>query len=183
MGKKGVWVGISFAIIFYLAIFVLRLGWFVVPIFAIGLGLSLLFSFRLYGKSSLLGTAVAYAVFTSLIWVIFVDQKHTHTFLMTWNSGKESNQFKEREVILEFADFPGYQDGHYSNELYDYLSSRSKDKIEVVFEITSDFGCMRGYHIKRVGDLETFKSAWGYSRVVGEGDPKHSPWPSRWWCP
>jgi hypothetical protein len=102
---------------------------------------------------------------------------------MVWNVKGLENESKESEIVLQFVDYPQHQIGIYSNELAAYLKSTGTTDVQVTLEVTSDLGCMRGFHQKKIGSLLKWKSLGGYARVIGE-TAEPSPFGSRrWWCP
>ena len=94
---------------------------------------------------------------------------------MDWVDKGSQNQFKESEIELRFVDYPQGSIGIFSNELFNYLRAYRKKYVNVEFEVTSDFGCIRGFHETRIGDIKGWKSPWGYSGAA--------PWSDPWWCP
>ena len=134
----------------------------------------------------LLLTIVIYFLSLAVTYKFLIDQKSYRTFSMTWTDKGVSNQFKEAEIDLEFVDFPGHHQGVYSNEVSNYLHQFSSKTVPVIFEVTSDFGCFRGFHETQIDKLTHWKSVWGYSsynEVKGSSD-RVSPWSNaKWWCP
>jgi hypothetical protein len=105
----------------------------------------------------------------------FVDQKQTREYWMTWEiKPVPSNAMKESEVALSFVDFPGHSIVEYSDELATHLRQRGERKVKVIFEVTSDYGKVRGFHGTEIAGLRDWKSEWGYSGA--SGSPKASPW-------
>jgi predicted PurR-regulated permease PerM len=105
----------------------------------------------------------------------FIDQKEVREYMMTWETKpRPSNGMKESEVVLTFVDFPGHYIGEYSDELAAHLRDKGKQPVKVVFEVTSDYGRVRGFHETEIGGLRGWKSEWGYAG--SSGSPAKSPW-------
>lgn len=105
----------------------------------------------------------------------FVDRKQTREFLMTWEIRPgPSNGMKETEVVLRFVDYPNEHIGEYSDELAAYLRDKGEPTVKVVFEVTSDYGKVRGFHAMEIAGLRQWKSEWGYAGSAG--DSGESPW-------
>jgi hypothetical protein len=81
---------------------------------------------------------------------------------------------QESEVVLTFVDFPGHHIGKYSDELAQYLREKGEEKVKVVFEVSSDYGKVRGVHETDIGGLRHWRSESGYA--TSSGSPKESPW-------
>src|SRR5436190_19903565 len=145
--KALILVGVMYAAIFYR-----YLGWFLVIVWAIGFGLALLVTWPEWKETSdrmvmLPFACVAYLSFVLAVHGLFVGQKSEHTFPMTWENKGPNNQHKEAEIVLKFVSYPGHYQGDFSNELASYLVSSSEKEIPVTFEVTRDFGCLRGFTI------------------------------------
>ncbi|HUG43945.1 MAG TPA: hypothetical protein VMN76_06865 [Acidobacteriota bacterium] len=173
-------------LLLHLAMFYFRLGWFIVVIWLGGF-LMALFITKGYraAERKTFATPVVFLMYVFsifVVWNVFIDQKSSRTFLMTWVDKGSTNQYRQPEIVLRFVDYPNHSIGIFSSDLKGYLRSYSKSELPVGFEIRSDFWCMRGYNAKRIGDLENWTSAWGYSGSEG-ADASPNPWPERWWCP
>ncbi|MDF1849763.1 MAG: hypothetical protein P1U85_02935 [Verrucomicrobiales bacterium] len=105
----------------------------------------------------------------------FIDQEETREYLMTWelNEGG-SDEKRETEVVLSFVDFPGYYIGEYSDDLAIHLREQANREVKVLFEVTSDYGKVRGFNATEIGGLREWKSEWGYAGT--KGSPEESPW-------
>ena len=156
-------------------------------LFVVGLllfiGLSLLIG-RL-GKKNIKKTTVvviASVLFTGLFTFLltgfgpFINQKETREYMMTWQIKPiRLNDMQQSEVVLSFVDFPGHYIGEYSNELAAYLRDQGDKQVKVVFEVTSDYGTVRGYHRTKISGLEEWTSEQvGYGG--SSGSPNKSPW-------
>ncbi len=126
---------------------------------------------------ALLSALIFTALFTLFLTGVgpFVDQKETREYMMTWEiKSTPSNGMKESEVVLSFVDFPSHYIGEYSDEMAAYLRKKGDRKVKVVFEVTSDYGKVRGFHETEIAGLTGWKSEWGYAGV--SGSPSKSPW-------
>jgi hypothetical protein len=169
-----------------LAVFYFRLGWFLALAWPLGAAIALAVCWRdiRASPSRPLAVAIVLGTYTAVavgVWKSGVDRKSVREFDMTWQDNGERNAYGEAEVVLQFERFPGNYVGIYSDELRDHLKQSAARPLRVTFEVTHDFGCMRGFHETRVGDLASWRSAGGYAGVVGR---PASPWGSDpWWCP
>ena len=179
------------AFLLHLAIFYFRLAWFVPLIWLAGL----FFAFFITKDYLVEHRKIAaipvilfgYAFSIVIVWNVFFDQKSHETFQMTWGEKGSSNQYSQSEVVLRFSNYPDHSVGIFSDDLRNYLNSYSKKEgqveVQVTFEVTSDFWCMRGFHEERIGELEHWKSADGSFASRAEGATMGPyPWPERWWC-
>ena len=87
---------------------------------------------------------------------------------------RPSKGMKQSEIVLTFVDFPGHYIGEYSDELAAHLRDKAGLAVKVVFEVTSDYGKVRGFHETEIGGLSDWESEWGYAGSTGS--PKRSPW-------
>jgi len=105
----------------------------------------------------------------------FIDQKETREYWMTWDiKPTPPNEMQESEVVLTFVDFPAHHIGKYSDELARYLREKGAEKVKVVFEVTTDYGKVRGFHETDIGGLGHWNSKSGYS--ASSDSTKGSPW-------
>ena len=109
----------------------------------------------------------------------FIDVKTEKTFEMNWSLGEPAKEYPgESHVILTFTKYPNHFTGYYSAELANYLKSTGKKTVDVTFEVTSDYGKMRGYHEIRFGNLVLKKAP--ANSYGGHGDSYFpSPWRER----
>lgn len=108
----------------------------------------------------------------------FVDQKQTREYWMTWDIKSESAiPATETEVVLSFVDFPCHYIGEYSNALANHLRQIGDRKVKAVFEVTSDFGKLRGFRSLEIAGLKGWKSEGGYTGSTHlNGSTSASPW-------
>ena len=64
--------------------------------------------------------------------------------------------------------------GFFPNELAAYLSDKGEQPVKVVFEVTSDYGKVRGFLETEIAGLHEWESEWRYSG--SSGSPRKSPW-------
>ena len=172
-----------------LAVFYLRLGWFLVLIWPLGALVALAASWRDIRASRSRALAVslvlvAYAVILAGLWKAGFDRKHQREFDMTWQDQGDRNASRggEAEVKLEFERYPGNHVVIYSNQLRDHLRQVTERPLRATFEVTDDLGCIRGSHAVRVGGLAAWRSADAYGHTGATGYPE-SPWgKDPWWC-
>jgi len=146
------------------------------------IGLSLLISGLRKTKFKLANVVVISALlFTGLFTFLltgagpFINQKETREYMMTWKiKASPTNGMKQSEIVLSFVDFPGHYIGEYSNELAAYLHDKGEQPVKVVFEVTSDYGNVRGFHETEIAGLHEWESESGYAG--SSGSPARSPW-------
>ncbi|MDB3941820.1 hypothetical protein N9406_12760, partial [Verrucomicrobiales bacterium] len=96
-------------------------------------------------------------------------------YQMTWEiQPPPSKELGQTVVVLSFAEFPGHFVSHHSDELAGHLQAVGKDKVPVVFEITRNYGRMKGYSEIEIAGLKTWSSQLSSSGT--RGDPEKSPW-------
>jgi hypothetical protein len=103
--------------------------------------------------------------------LLLFDQRRQETLpMVVRESGLES--------LLEFSDHSGITIGVISRELPAILSQRRQSRVDVVFEITRDIGCVRSFRVIRIADLldEPEVSRVEYAPMAEE------PWPNPHWC-
>ena len=129
------------------------------------------------GKAAVISSLVFTGLFIFFLsgYGPFVDQQEIREYRMTWEikpppSGKAS----QSEVVLSYVDFPGNSISQYSDDLAQHLRGIGKEQVAVVFEVTSDYGKVRGYNAVEIAGLKTWRSEG--SGGGSNGDPKNSPW-------
>jgi hypothetical protein len=169
-----------------LALLYVELGYFLIHILAAGAAVAVIVTWAQWkaARSPVRGIALvvlAYAGLSWLAWSALVGRQVTETFSMRWESRGSANSHGETELVLVFTAFPAHMVGVYSTELHEYLSQRGENPVDAAFVVTRDLGwCTRSHRLARVGDLASWRSAWGYSGSRGDGP---SPWRRPWWCP
>lgn len=169
---------IALAIAIYLAVFYLRLGYFLVFVIPAGVVLALLVTRsqrrQWPARAGPVLVAVAYLVLQVLVFAgATTESKETHT--MRWSDGDGG------EVVLEFQGFPGNHIGVHADELRKHLDAAGSPTVEVELAVTRDIGCLRGFHVARVGDFASWDpGSVGYTGAIGDTT---SPWSDPWWCP
>ena len=94
---------------------------------------------------------------------------------MNWNiKPSPLNGVQQSEIVLSFADFPGHYIGEYSDKLAAHLRDKSEQPVKAVFQVTSDYGRVRGFHPTEIAGLRGWESEWGYAGT--SGSPRRSPW-------
>jgi hypothetical protein len=172
-----------------LAVFYLRLGQFLVLVWPLGALLAVAISWRDIRASTsrvLAATLVllAFAVMSVGLWKAGTGRKELRAFDMTWQDRGHHKPSGEAEVVLEFERFPGHNLVIYSTPLRDHLKQVVARPLRATFEVTSDFGCMRGFHAVEVGGLTAWRSSDRFGHSGATGTPAESPWArDPWWCP
>lgn len=175
---------VALAVAVYLAAFYFHLGWFLPWVYVAGVVLAVVITRPQWKghRFSLVGALVvapAYSGVHALIFTNTTTRSH-ETFVMRWSVVPPRHAEQQAEVALEFVQYPGNHVGIYSDALRSYLTSTGSDTVRVVFEVTRDIGCVRGYHEERIGTLTFWLSGFAYGGRVGDAP---SPWSDPWWCP
>ena len=172
-----------------LVIFYLRLGWFLHIVWLVGIVIAFFITRPEWTRTNQKFVYVMFLVIVyiflsviSLIYIIVGDKSY-RTFKMTWANEGANNDFKESEILLGFVEYPGHYEGIYSNELAAYLKQLPGNQVDVTFEVTSNFGCLRGFNETQIGELKSWRSPFGYSRGTDFAEDHPSPWKTPWWCP
>ena len=174
-------VTVFVAVAVQLAMFFFRLGYFMPLTWAAGLMLVVFITLPAWLKrqSNLVIIVTLYCLSIAFSYYAFFDHKRIDVQPMTWTIKQSDNQWKQREVVFEFVNHPGQVVGMYSDDVADYLNHIRANPIDVSFRITSDLGCVRGFDATRIGNLENWRSASGYS---GSHGVSQLPWESSSWC-
>ena len=117
-----------------------------------------------WGRASLVGTAVWAALFALFLTEVgpFVGQRRVLHHRMAWEV-RPSPEGAEPLVDLTFVEDPSHFIAFASEELAEYLEHRGEAEVEVRFEVTSDYGQVRGYHATSIAGLE----GWAESNSIG----------------
>ena len=133
--------------------------------------------------AEVLALGVAGAIVAS---VFFVGVEKTVTHEMRWTVGEGRNARGEREILLIYTQHPYHYERFYSEKLAGYLESLGRDTVPVTFRVTSDFGTVRDYRVRHVGEWPGKSTGWtgGGSGCGGalppcaerDRSPPRSPW-------
>jgi predicted PurR-regulated permease PerM len=129
------------------------------------------------GKAALISSLVFSGLFAFFLTGFgpFVNQTEIREYVMTWEiKPPPSDGTKGSEVVLSFVDFPGHYIGQYSDELAEHLRANGKEQVKVVFDVTSDYGRVRGLSETEIAGLTSWHSNGGYAGT--RGTPSKSPW-------
>jgi hypothetical protein len=103
-----------------------------------------------------------FLTFIVVFWLFFagpfIGKTAYKTFPMNWSivtqSAHESAAFAgETNVTLNFVADPNQGIAYKSSEIADYLRKSGKNPVDVTFEITSDYGKVRGFDAMRIDNL------------------------------
>jgi hypothetical protein len=126
-------------------------------------------------KAVLFSTATFAALFGFFLYGPFIGQTETREHIMTWKiEPTRTKGINEPKVILSFVEFPSYFIGGYSDEIATHLKKNGEEKVNVVFEITSDYGKVRGYRETEIAGLKSWR--WIDDFGGSSGSPERSPW-------
>ena len=129
-------------------------------------------------------------------WGPFVDQKEVRTMPMQWQIREESPREADRismegmagmaeenvsdpQVILQFVSHPNHRLNMFSKDLASHLQALEQDTISVTFEITRDYGRMRGFSTLDIAGLKQWDTSRSFYEVSGGGSDESEnsdPW-------
>ena len=126
-------------------------------------------------------------------WGPFVDQKEVRTMPMQWQIHEESPTEADRismegmagmaeenvsdpQVILQFVSHPNHRLNMFSKDLASHLQALEQDTISVTFEITRDYGRMRGFSTLDIAGLKQWDTSRSFYEVTGGGSENSDPW-------
>ena len=129
-------------------------------------------------------------------WGPFVDQKEVRTMPMQWQIREESPTEADRismegmagmaeenvsdpQVILQFVSHPNHRLNMFSKDLASHLQALEQDTISVTFEITRDYGRMRGFSTLDIAGLKQWDASRSFYEVSGGGSDESensNPW-------
>lgn len=114
-------------------------------------------------------------------WAMMTGVKDTITVSMTWDIEPPRNphpNLQQTHVVLYFNRNPNHHIGFYSDKLATYLRSLPSHEVNVVFEVTKDFGRVRAFREVQIGGLSDWggEEQYGYAGASGSSRGP-SPWP------
>ena len=126
-------------------------------------------------------------------WGPFVDQKEVRNMPMQWQIGEESpteagrirmegmaeENMSDPQVILQFVSHPNHRLNMFSKDLASHLQALEQDTISVTFEITRDYGRMRGFSTLDIAGLKQWDASRSFYEVSGGGSDESEnsdPW-------
>lgn len=117
-----------------------------------------------WGRASLVGTAAWAALFALFLTEVgpFVGQRRAVQHRMAWEV-RPSSEGAEPVVELTFINDPSQGIAFVSEELAVHLERRGEAEVEVQFEVTLDYGQVRGYHATSIAELQ----GWAHGNAVG----------------
>ena len=126
-------------------------------------------------------------------WGPFVDQKEVRTMPMQWQIREESpteagrismegmaeKYASDPQIILQFVSHPNHRLNMFSKDLASHLQALEQDTIPVTFEITRDYGRMRGFSTLDIAGLKQWDASRSIYEVSGGGSDESEnsdPW-------
>ena len=112
----------------------------------------------------MVGTAAWAALFALFLTEVgpFVGQRRAVQHRMAWEV-RPSSEGAEPVVELTFINDPSQGIAFVSEELAVHLERRGEAEVEVQFEVTLDYGQVRGYHATSIAELQS----WAHGNAVG----------------
>ena len=129
-------------------------------------------------------------------WGPFVNQKEVRTMPMQWQIREESpteagrismegmagiteENASDPQIILQFVSHPNHRLNMFSKDLASHLQALEQDTISVTFEITRDYGRMRGFSTLDIAGLKQWDASRSFYEVSGGGSDEsenYNPW-------
>ncbi len=126
-------------------------------------------------------------------WGPFVDQKEVRTMPMQWQIREESpteagrismegmaeKYASDPQIILQFVSHPNHRLNMFSKDLASHLQALQQDTIPVTFEITRDYGRVRGFSTLDIAGLKQWDASRSFYEVSGGGSDESEnsdPW-------
>ena len=129
-------------------------------------------------------------------WGPFVDQKEVRTMPMQWQIREESpteagrirmagmagmaeENASDPQVILKFVSHPNHRLNMFSKDLASHLQGLEQDTIPVTFEVTRDYGRMRGFSTLDIAGLKQWDTSQSFYEVSDGGSDESEnsdPW-------
>ena len=126
-------------------------------------------------------------------WGPFVDQKEVRTMPMQWQIREESptaagrisvegmaeENVSDPQVILQFVSHPNHRLNMFSKDLASHLQALQQDTIPVTFEVTRDYGRMRGFSTLDIAGLKQWDTSQSFYEVSDGGSDESensNPW-------
>ena len=116
-------------------------------------------------------------------WGPYVNQKEVRTMPMQWQIREESpteagrirmegmaeENASDPQVILQFVSHPNHRLNMFSKDLASHLQALEQDTISVTFEITRDYGRMRGFSALDIPGLKQWDASRSFYKVSDGG--------------
>ena len=129
-------------------------------------------------------------------WGPYVNQKEVRTMPMQWQIREESpteagrismegmagiteENASDPQIILQFVSHPNHRLNMFSKDLASHLQGLEQDTIPVTFEVTRDYGRMRGFSTLDIAGLKRWDPSQSFYEVSdgGTDESKNSdPW-------
>ncbi len=169
---------VAVAVVMFLAISYLKLGYFALFMLPLGALAAVLLTRALragYSRVwSSLAAIVAFGAAYALVGLVAI-RNLDETRDLTWEVlDRPTQTTPEVRLYLGGGDFLF----SYSSELASYLRSRSNQTVAVSLPVTRVLGCFEGIGPPRI-------EGWGVMPLggYGTGSTGSSPWEKHWWCP
>ena len=91
-------------------------------------------------------------------------------------AGMAEENVSDPQVILQFVSHPNHRLNMFSKDLASHLQALEQDTISVTFEITRDYGRMRGFSTLDIAGLKQWDTSRSFYEVTGGGSENSDPW-------
>ena len=168
---------VAVAIVMFLAIIYLKLGYFIIFLFPLGVLTAVLLTRKQRAEYSPVWSSlvaiVAYCAATALVWSAAI-QDRDETRELKWEVLEGPRQTGPEVRLYLGGSSYLYS---YSSELADYLRSRHNETIPVSLPVSRTLGCFQSVGFPRI-------EGWGIVPLAGYGTGTGpGPWEDHWWCP
>lgn len=117
---------------------------------------------------SLLGGILVTSIAFWVSMTLFTNVRREQTVDMTWEYGRAEAIYPAAEnIVLRFKRDPNQYVGIVSKDLGPYLETLPSREVTVTFNVTRDFGRVRGFMETKIGQRTTWQSSWGYAGSTG----------------
>jgi hypothetical protein len=110
-----------------------------------------------------------------VVWFAATGVTSRVSYDMFWSYGEPpTNAEGHQHLVFAFQDYPAHYIGIYSNDVSEYLEGLSGREVTVEFEVVRDFGRFRSHRTVKIGTLDHWRAAGGYTGR--QGSPASTPW-------
>ena len=126
-------------------------------------------------------------------WGPYVNQKEVRTMPMQWQiheegpteagrismEGMAEENASDPQIILQFVSHPNHRLNMFSKDLASHLQALEQDTIPVSFEITRNYGRMRGFSTLDIAGLKQWDASRSFYKVSDGGSDESEnsdPW-------
>lgn len=105
--------------------------------------------------------ALALIIAVFILDVFFVGIKRTIVCEMNWSYGNKKDERGRQEIVMTFTKLPNYFYTFYSEDLANSLESLQSRSVPVTFDLIYDFGSLRDYRFRLIGNWPAYRRNTG----------------------